>query len=423
MKSRYATIRFLSAIALAATLAPFTLQAADNPTYNPGDLILFFQQEGGTNTVYANLGNAATSFRGTTSGPGAANLVNFKDLSAQLGEAFGYGWAADATLYAGLAAVWGTDPDDESLQGGDPHRTLYVSKSRMAVGTVGLANSSGWTVNSNTGMTGASSNIFSQNNILEQSYSEATVVSPTALSRIDEQNPFLAAGVQGVAFNTFGGGVQQVGSAGSFGTFGAAGNVEFALDLYRIVAVTGIDGQVAGTLRKGTYEGTVTVNNNGQVSFVSQGAATSPYDTWMNSFATITTPADKLPTADPDVDGATNLEEFALGGNPANPADRGTRLVQAVDANGDSLGDLTLTLEVRSGATFTPAGTTLTATADEVTYRIEGSTDLATWNSPVGEVAQLGSGSPSAGYVFKTFRLTNGNGLAGKGFLRAVLVK
>jgi hypothetical protein len=60
---------------------------------------------------------------------------------------------------------------------------------------------------------------------------------------------------------------------------------------------------------------------------------------------------------------------------------------------------------------------------DEVTYRIEGSTDLATWNSPVGEVAQLGSGSPSAGYVFKTFRLTNGNGLAGKGFLRAVLVK
>lgn len=423
MKSRYATNRLLSVIALAATLAPFTLQGADNPTYNPGDLILFFQQEGGTDTVYANLGNAATSFRGTASGPGAANLINFKELSAQLGEAFGPDWAADATLYAGLAAVWGTDPDDESLQDGDPHRTVYVSKSRMAVGTVGLANSGGWTVNSNTGMTGASSNIFSQNNILEQNYSEAAVVSPTAISRIDEQNPFLAAAVQGVAFNTFGGGVQQVGSAGSFGTFGAAGSVEFALDLYRIVAVTGIDGQVAGTLRKGSYEGTVTVNSSGQVSFISQGAATSPYDNWINSFPTLTNPADKLPTANPDVDGATNFEEFALGGNPADPADQGTRLVQTVDANGDSEPDLTLTLEVRAGAVFTPAGNALTATMDGVTYRIEGSTDLATWNSLVSEVAQLGSGSPSAGYVFKTFRLNSGSGLVGKGFLRAAVAE
>ena len=423
MKYRYATVPFLTASALVATLAPLTLQGADNPSYAPGDLILFFQQEGGTNTVYADLGNAAVSFRGTASGPGAANQVNFKDLSAKLEEAFGAGWAADPTLYAGLAGVWGTDNGDETLQDGDPHRTLYVSKPRTAVGSVGLANSSGWTVNTDTGMTGASSNILNQNNVLEQNYNDGTVASPTAISRIDDQNPFLAAGVQGVAFGTFGGGVQQVGTAGSVGTFGAAGSVEFALDLYRIVATTSIAGQVPGTLRKGTYEGTVTVNSSGQVSFISQGAATSPYDTWINSFTTLTNPADKLATADPDGDGATNLTEFAFGGDPANPADRGTLLTQTVDVNGDSMRDLTLTLEVRSGATFATAGNKLTATVDGITYRIEGSTDLIDWNSPVSEVAQPGSGSPSSGYVFKTFRLNSGNGLTGKGFLRAAVVK
>ena len=33
------------------------------------------------------------------------------------------------------------------------------------------------------------------------------------------------------------------------------------------------------------------------------------------------------------------------------------------------------------------------------------------------------TGSPSSGYVLKTFRLNGGNGLVGKGFLRASVVK
>ena len=413
------------AAVIACALSPLTLHGADNPFYAPGDLVLAFQQEGGTDTVYANLGNAATLFRGTASGPGAANLINFKNINAELEQAFGADWESDVTIYAGLAAVWGTDPDDETLQDGDPHRTLYLSKSRAAVGTVGLAGSSTWMVNTNTGMTGASSNILNQNNVLEQSYSVGTVVSPTATSRIDEQNPFLAAGVQGVAFGAFGGGVQQVGTAGSFGTFGAAGDVEFALDLYRIVAVNGIDGQVSGVVRQGSYEGTITVNGSGQVSFISQGAASSVYDTWIASFPSITAAADKLSTADPDGDSATNLEEFGFGGNPANGADTGTGQALTVDADGDTQKDITLTLEVRSGATFSVSGNDLVSSAvDEVIYRIEGSTDLANWDSAVSEVSpSLGSGSPSSGYVFKTFRLNAGNGLAGKGFLRASVTK
>lgn len=69
-----------------------------------------------------------------------------------------------------------------------------------------------------------------------------------------------------------------------------------------------------------------------------------------------------------------------------------------------------------------PASETLdfTATQDGVIYTIEGSLDLATFESAVSEVTPtLGTGTPKAGYVFKTFRLNASAGLNGKGFIRA----
>ena len=59
-----------------------------------------------------------------------------------------------------------------------------------------------------------------------------------------------------------------MGGTGDFGTVGSAGAVHFALDLYRILARTGIAGQVGGTQQHGTYEGTVTINSSGLVSFI-----------------------------------------------------------------------------------------------------------------------------------------------------------
>ena len=43
---------------------------AQNPNYAPGDLVLFFQQYGGSNTIAVNLG-AATTYRDATS-----NILN-----------------------------------------------------------------------------------------------------------------------------------------------------------------------------------------------------------------------------------------------------------------------------------------------------------------------------------------------------------
>jgi hypothetical protein len=130
--------------------------------------------------------------------------------------------------------------------------------------------------------------------------------------------------------------------------------------------------------------------------------------------------ADRTPAGDFDKDGIPNIREFAFGGSPVSASDNGQEQIRTVDANSDTLRDYTLTVEVRSGANFTASGNKLTATVDGITYTIEGSLDLVTFESPVSEVTPtLGTGSPKAGYVFKTFRLNAGNGLTGKGFIRA----
>ena len=265
MKSKFTRCALLMA---ASSLVASISATAANSLYAPGDLVLTFQKEGSTNTVYANLGSAA-GFRGTTAGAAdGTNSLNILNLSSTLTSAFGSGWASDASIYAGLAGVYSTNDSSNAITNGDPNRTLYVSASRGGVGTVGSANSGGYTVNTNSGMTTGASGIVTQNNAFENNYDAQVTISLTDVSKIDDMNPFLSTGIQGDAFGIFSGGVQQVGSASSFGSFGPAGDVEFALDLYRILAKTGINGQVAGVLREGSYEGTVTVNSAGQVSFI-----------------------------------------------------------------------------------------------------------------------------------------------------------
>ncbi|MFA7345271.1 MAG: PEP-CTERM sorting domain-containing protein [Terrimicrobiaceae bacterium] len=272
----------LRVLALAAgSLAISALSAnAANSFYTPGDLVLYFQQEGDTDTVYVSLGNTATVFRNATS-----DILNTIDISTQLNAAFGASWASATNLYMGVAGVWGTSATSPTLQNGDPHRTLYVGQSRSGVGTVGTANSTGYTVNTSNNMDTGAKGIRDMNIPFDDatganSYNAAVVVSPTSVSAIDETNPFLAPGQQGDAFGIFGGGVQQVGTAGTFAaSFGAESNVEFALDLYRIQARNDVSGQYGegAAIRTGTYEGSLTLDSTGNVSFIAAVPEPSTY--------------------------------------------------------------------------------------------------------------------------------------------------
>jgi len=379
------------ALAFGLTLAP-AMAAYTNTHFTDGDLILYFQNPGSTNTVYADLGNAATVFRGAAAGPDATNKVNFLNINDVLTGAFGATWTTDTGLYAGVAGVYSSNSTSSALVNGDPYRTVYVSAARLGIGTVGAANSSAYNVGGNTTMTAAASGILAQNAVFANNYDAVAVVSPTSLSQIPTYNPFLAPGIQDLGFGAFDGGVQQVGTGTSLGSFGPAGNVTFALDLYRVLAKNTVSGQVAGDLRVGSYEGTVTINSSGQVSFISQGASstTPKYDAWKLTFPALDTAAKQLAAAIPSNDGMTNLMKFVLNGNPSIPASAaitpqlntsGTNFVFSFSRRQDSVAETAQVVQYGSDlagwtdVTIPATGTGVAVGSATITVTSNGTTD------------------------------------------------
>ena len=274
MKSANHINKRLLAVLLGTGLLCSSSMAA-NTAFAPGDLVLFLQERTGTNTIYVNLGNAATLYTRGQTGVNGPSVFNITNIGAQLSSAFGPSWASNTEVYAGLGAVWGTSSTNATLQNGDPHRTLYVSQPRAVVGTNGVAASSSMTINTDTGMTNGANGITSMQLPFENLYEGAVAISPKTDSGIDNQNPFVTVGpttIQDTAFNVFAGGVQQQGGAGIFGDFVWADNVEFALDLYRIQARNNIAGQTGfgaqNPVRQGSYEGTFVLTSSGNVSFL-----------------------------------------------------------------------------------------------------------------------------------------------------------
>jgi hypothetical protein len=123
-------------------------------------------------------------------------------------------------------------------------------------------------------------------------------------------------------------------------------------------------------------------------------------------------------TGDFDNDGTLDLLEFAFNGDPASGASRGAITSALADTNGNSQKELTLTIAVRSGATFAAQGDgSQTATVGGVTYTVRGSLNLTSFTSAVSHVSSTASGDPA--YDLHTFRLNASEGLGGKGFLQA----
>ena len=256
----------LAALALAGFAA--APAGAQNPNYAPGDILLFFQQFGGTQTVMVNLG-AATTYRDAT-----ANLLNIVNISGALtgatpgGAAFGATWYDEPTLYWGLAGVRSNSTSGTTVTDGDPGRTLYVSRERASLGTEGVVGATPWTVGTDGAMTTAANNIIQQVNRMETIATTITLVEPTASSNVDGQNPFNITGTPTTSFGTFtSGGVQGDFGPGSLGTFGGVA-AEAGLDLFRLLAVSPAGTVEPGKLRTGQYQGTFVIDQAGSVSYI-----------------------------------------------------------------------------------------------------------------------------------------------------------
>ncbi|MCE9610962.1 MAG: hypothetical protein K8R23_12275 [Chthoniobacter sp.] len=271
------SFNLLSLAALALSGFGVTSAMAQNPNYAPGDVVLFFQQFGGSNTIMANIGSG-TTFRDATSN--MVNITNIGGLLSNASTGFGANWFETSGLYWGAAGVRSTSTSTTAAAvNGDPNRTLYVSAGRLALGIEGTAGSGAWSLGANADMTTGASNIFTMNNRLETVSAISSLVEGTASSTIDEQNPFLGSN-PGTAFGVFPGGVEGGFGAGSLGSFGGVSGVEGALDLYRILATTTASGTIAigdnSDLRNGTYEGSFVIDNTGSVSYIVAAAAPEP---------------------------------------------------------------------------------------------------------------------------------------------------
>jgi hypothetical protein len=277
MKSQ--TTKTLLSTLLGAGLSHGLIEA-QNAFHEPGDLILFFQKPGNTNSIFVSLGSAANLYRGSASGPTAdRQALDVININTQLTTAFGAGWASDPDVYAGLIGCRDSSTGTQVFDG-DQTRTLYASRSRAETGTAGEANSTAWDFTLSGASTAGATNAFAFGNIFETNHTTKAAVSPVSVSKVDIYNPFLdvTLGIQSTAFNAFPGGVQQRGSATAFTAFGPVSNPEFLLDLYRIAPRNDADteGEVSGVRRIGTYEGTVAISSTGSVSFVTQPFVGAP---------------------------------------------------------------------------------------------------------------------------------------------------
>ena len=158
------------------------------------------------------------------------------------------------------------------------------------------------------------------------------------------------------------------------------------------------------------------------------GPSANPFTDWAQQNITAIEPlADATPGGDPDGDGENNLAEFAFRGNPLNGSDRG--IVNHFTADGsdvDTNKELILTIAIRKANSSAFSGSPLQLASDGVTYTVQGSTDLSAFTAAVTEVSPpITTGLPDlsgdASYEYRSFSLDASNGLAGKGFLRAIV--
>jgi hypothetical protein len=258
MKLKYLKLTALSAIA-GMTFLGQSAKAA-SPSYTAGDLLLGFYATGGTGadqTYVFDLGNSATVYREATT-----NFTLATSLGTDLSSVFGSNWFSRSDLYWGVVGVRSSSSSG-SVVNGDPVRTNYVS---LAETTFGIQTTAP-TISLSTSRANVATDIVAiQTGVGGFSTSTATANSNNLGAIIATSNSN--------SFDELSSKLSTDGGLDIFGNFGN-GASGAALDLYRILN-TNTGASPTGTVGVGSYEGTFTIDNSGNVSF----AAVPEPSTW-----------------------------------------------------------------------------------------------------------------------------------------------
>jgi hypothetical protein len=261
------------ATAVASVIAGASAQA-QNPNFANGDLILGFQSKGGTGAdknVLVNLGNTATVFRNANTN--SINLDNIVNVNSILTSTFGAGWFDNTNILWGAAGVW-ANVIEGNLQNGDPEQSIYISKTRTAIGLDETIKNSTINTPTATNHTNGANNIIALNGAFEtQTLLDQVALDNTTANTWEDFNVTSVGFVQSTAFGAYTGGIQQRFGAGTYGVSNATGSpvtIEGALDLYRAQSQNNVSGQFdeGGPLRVPQFQGILTIDNAGNVDFI-----------------------------------------------------------------------------------------------------------------------------------------------------------
>jgi hypothetical protein len=332
------TTHSLKAIGLALAVSTMPQSAlADTFEFSDEDLLLGVQAIGGTGTsqnLFISLGNTVT----IKNSPNQGVVAN---IAADLSATFGSDWFERTDLYFG---VFGNRSNlspstDPGISPQEPGRTIYLSTQTTTAGGAALrlqfgSSSLGTGATKYAGLRGVltQSDPSNPDDEFTATASGATILDQTTqpvswANSWSGWNP-----TPGAAFSVFTGGIQN-----NFGK-----GAEVLVDVQRMVPSTPT-----------TYVTTVGIASNGAVRLFTASVST-PFQNWALSFPALNTEAKRLPSADPENDGITNLMEFVLNGNPG-VADSGSisptldaagsNFVFEFDRRDDAVADNTLTFE------------------------------------------------------------------------------
>ncbi len=345
--------------------------------YTAGDLLMGFvatSSPGESETLVVRLGTAG-SFRDNSDA--GTNSLNFLTIGNNLATQFGgpgAPWYDRPDLYICLFSTSSTSETSNSLNAAkDPARTLYASQSRSTPGTLGSPGSNGFPVFGDNAMTSSATRMSTTATRYASATdlgSGVTIIPDSISNSLDE---FTRPAVD-ASFENFNGGIEQTFAADPWGTYGAAGTVEAALDFYRLQARNGIATQYGPGQPTGTsvFKGTFTINQSGQISFI---AATAPatVDGFNNWAVGKGLPPGVATTDDRDNDAIPALVEYALDLNPlafntlSEPVANPGGLLLSYSKGAAAAADSQITYAIESSATLTNTWTPLATVTNNST--------------------------------------------------------